>query len=860
MMRLDCRLIVGLLVAATAAAAQSPPDSTPKAAATRAVTPGARYRAGWLHRALLGNHYRDLWATPIDVEVLDLETYGGGLHPTRRGGGQQTKSLRFEGNDGRKYAFRSIDKDPSPLLPPELRATLVDRIFQDQISASHPAGALVVPALLEAVGVAHAPPRLFVMPDAAALGQYRHDFAGVLGTLEERPTETSDESPGFEGARKVADTEELFRRLDENPDEAVDAQAFLAARLMDLYLGDWDRHAGQWRWIKVGEGKRSPWIPVPYDRDQAFVRLDGFLLDIARMSYPQLVNFGDDYPSIFGLGWNARLLDRRLLVGLEWPIWDSVATELRARLTDSVIDMAVRRLPPQYYAKDGERMSRALRSRRDKLPDAAHRLYRLLAREVDVRATAADEIALATRSADGALELVLSRRYRADGTPRAPYFHRRFSPDETKDVRLFLGGGVDSVSVQGSGGGPTLRVIGGGGGDGGSTVVSDASSGPIRFYDTDPASRGVGPHRVAIDRRPYAVPDSTSHIRPAPRDWGHMWRFQPWLSYSADVGTFFGYGAALYRYGFRKDPYGSSVRFRAGYATGADAFRFDVSGDFRRENSGTHLLVFARASGIEVIRFFGFGNATPLTQPSEFYKVRQEQYLFAPALAWLMGRHWEATTGPLLKYAATDENPATLLDQVRPYGFGNFGQIGAQATLSFDSRDRPIASTRGLHLAAGGSVYPGIWDVVSTFGEIHGEASTYLTPPRFPLQPTLALRVGGKRVWGEYPFHEAAFVGGSTTVRGIETHRYIGDASLYANAELRLRLTRFFLVLPGEVGVFGLSDAGRVFLSGQSSDKWHTAVGGGLWFAFLSRASTISLAVADGEDRTGFYLRAGFLF
>ena len=60
--------------------------------------------------------------------------------------------------------------------------------------------------------------------------------------------------------------------------------------------------------------------------------------------------------------------------------------------------------------------------------------------------------------------------------------------------------------------------------------------------------------------------------------------------------------------------------------------------------------------------------------------------------------------------------------------------------------------------------------------------------------------------------------------------------------------------------VFGLADVGRVYLEGESSDRWHGAAGGGIWFAFLSRANTISAALSHGEERTGFYLRAGFGF
>ena len=41
----------------------------------------------------------------------------------------------------------------------------------------------IFPPLLEAVGLKSAPPRLYVMPDDPALGEFRQEFAGMLGTL-----------------------------------------------------------------------------------------------------------------------------------------------------------------------------------------------------------------------------------------------------------------------------------------------------------------------------------------------------------------------------------------------------------------------------------------------------------------------------------------------------------------------------------------------------------------------------------------------------------------------------------------------------------------------------------------------------
>jgi len=71
---------------------------------------------GPLHRWILGRHYRDVWTQIIRVERLDLSSFAGGLEPLRTGGGRQTRSLRFRGADGREYAFRSVDKDPSAVI------------------------------------------------------------------------------------------------------------------------------------------------------------------------------------------------------------------------------------------------------------------------------------------------------------------------------------------------------------------------------------------------------------------------------------------------------------------------------------------------------------------------------------------------------------------------------------------------------------------------------------------------------------------------------------------------------------------------------------------------------------------------
>ena len=41
--------------------------------------------------------------------------------------------------------------------------------------------------------------------------------------------------------------------LEEDLDHRVDARGFLRARLMDVFLGDYDRHEGQWRWARYDD-------------------------------------------------------------------------------------------------------------------------------------------------------------------------------------------------------------------------------------------------------------------------------------------------------------------------------------------------------------------------------------------------------------------------------------------------------------------------------------------------------------------------------------------------------------------------------------------------------------------------------
>jgi hypothetical protein len=819
------------------------------------VMPGPMYAGGAFTSLVFGSHYRALWTTRLTVPILRLDTVAGGLRVLKRGGSMQTRALRFAGADGREYVFRSVDKDPTPSLPPELRGTYANRILRDMVSAEHPAAALVVARLLEAAHVPHAAPQLVVLPDDSLLGESRQEFRGLLGLFEVRPTEEGD--PGD----AVVSSEKLFARLEKNSDEKVDAPMLLAARLMDVFVGDWDRHPDQWRWERFRDAPADGWMPIPRDRDWALVRLDGFVWALVRFAYPypQFVSFQRDYPDLVWLNWNGRVLDRRLLSSLDKRVWDSVVTVLHSRLTDSVIADAVLQIPPELFAVNGAKLTRTLDYRRDHLREMADRYYRLLAAEAEVHATDDNELVEITRVSDRLTDVSITPRSKS-GRPRSrASFERRFDARETREIRLFLHGGNDSVVVRGPSGTPLVRVVGAGGRDIYVDSTSNTRERRVLVYDVNPESRLVGASNNAIDRRSYQAPPTRHGWADPPRDWGSRWRPYPWLGYTPDEGVFIGGGPLFERYSFRHDPYESKMMLRVGYATGAGRWRAEYDADFRRGNSPVHATVFARASELDVVRFFGFGNETTAPNASSFYKVDQKQLALEPMLVVPLATRVKLGIGPTLKYVVTSREAARFITTSQPYGAASFGQVAGRLRLTADTRDTAENARRGVFVSTQATLYPALWDVRSTFAGLRSSASTYVSAPtRFA--PTLALRVGGDKLWGTYPFYEAAFVGGASTVRGWREQRFAGDASVYGNAELRFFLTKFFFLLPGDLGAFGLADGGRVFQNGERSDAWHSAFGGGLWAAFLGRTNTLSVSYARGKEGGGFYFRSGLLY
>src|SRR5206468_237774 len=111
--------------------------------------------------------------------------------------------------------------------------------------------------------------------------------------------------------------------------------------------------------------------------------------------------------------------------------------------------------------------------------------------------------------------------------------------------------------------------------------------------------------------------------------------------------------------------------------------RIEYEGEFRRSNSPLFTSVFARASGIEILRFYGFGNETVNAGPDRFFKVKQDQLVLEPSVGVFVTPRLTLSVGPRVKYAKTNLDPDRFITAVQPYGVDKFGEAGVGGSLRF---------------------------------------------------------------------------------------------------------------------------------------------------------------------------------
>lgn len=813
---------------------------------TVTLAPGPDYRVGPIKRFFLGERYRDLWAMPVEIPVIDLSRTAGGLTPIQRGGGLQTISLRMLGGDGDQYVLRSVNKDPTPSIPPYLRRTIAHDIVQDQISAIHPYAAFVLPPMLDAAGVYHTEPQLVYIPDDPRLGIYRDEFAGLIAMIEMRPDEEQTDEARFGRPENIIGSAKLFEEIEEDNDERVDERAFARARLVDMWIGDWDRHKDQWRWSEFDVTPGKIYKPVPRDRDFAFFKFDGFLPRLTRIFGPlaarRLTNFERGYHDVLGLNYNGAAMDRRFTSSLTEQDWVDIADSLRASLTDSVIIAGLERWPKPVFDRYADRTLRLLQERREELPDVASEYYGHLAEIVDFVGSDKHERFEVTRLDDEHIEVVMYKT-KKEGDIDRELMRRTLSDRETSEVRLYGLGGFDQFIVSGTGRSSIrVRAIGGSEQD---VFVDDTGRGRTYFYDTDIGNEfQTSPGTTVI-----ASPDPSVNNYDMLRFEVDALTFIPFFELNADDRVLLGGGVAWTKQGFRKHPFASRHALRANYAFRTGAYNIVYDGLIKEFWNAWDLRTeVSLLTPHEFDNFFGFGNFTPNDDATRnLFSSRLSNLTVNPELNKEIVPFLNARIGPHFRYWNI-EHPDNRIEPVDGVGlpeeeFTDTYFVGATGALTVMGTDTLAANRAGFFwdLQAEGNV--GVRHANEIFLRLTSDLRYYYTFTRWPWL-TLAFRFGGATNIGDYRFYQANTLGNRENLRGYVRTRFSGRSSLYSNFDARVRLGDLNIYLArGDFGVFGFVDNGRVWggddpttiTSFVDLTEWHQGFGGGFWFSPLHR-------------------------
>ncbi len=845
------------------------PDSTE-------VITDAQYETGGFGKTILGEHYRKSWTMPVNYPVLNLREEKGGLNINSMGGGFQTTTFFMESEGGRQFVLRSIPKDPTETLPKVLQRTFIRDLIQDQISASNPFGPSIVAPIADAAGIYYTVPEIYYLPDDPALGKFRDEGKEQPVLLEEFIGVPLIEEKFGDSATGIADTEELMELLLEKPNHKIDARWFLKTRLVDMVLGDWDRHEGQFFWASMEDENGSvEYRAFPLDRDNVIFKMDGVLPWIANRKWAlrQFQHFDHDIRDIAGMNFQAQHLDRRALAELGKEYWILVAKDLKNNISDEAIEEGVKNLPEPVFELRGEGIISKLKSRRDKAVEFAERYYEYVAKELEVVGTKGEDLFIIDETGNDNLIL----RIYSGGTENSKnlYFERLLNPDETKEVRLYGISGNDRFLFRHSRKLPIKFHLVGGEGE---SELTFANAGVNTSKNIELHSKNIkGAYLKDIK------PNMGEFTAQGMEKYGYNYQeyafdfIAPALAFSfnQDDGIFLGGGFTLTKYGFRKYPYAAKHRFTANVATAKLSYNFLYEGEFIHLIGNTDLLLdIAVQSPNFQANFFGLGNETTREGDDRFHDVRKDLYSLNPILRYRLFQNSEFRFGPTFEIVDVRETDGKFISTpqagLADSDFATFKILGFKSSYEFDTVDNKNYPKKGFNFEAGGH-FTHNFDDDNPLLNLDLSVSGYHTIKNTEI--TLASRLGVERNFGDFRFFQANTLGDAgvffqsntgvfdkANFRGVLRDRFSGKSIFYQNTEVRsklLEINSYFV--PGSLGFLTLFDHGRVWIPNENSSTWHYAVGGGLWYNFFDRV-VVSATYGNSDVDDAFSVVLGFLF
>ena len=818
---------------------------------------GVQYKATKWKELWWGKHYRKEWQVPLTFPVIDLDATAGGLTPSKIGGGRETKSLRLEGANGKEYVLRTMDKTLTSIVPEAFRGSFVNELVNDQISMAHPYGALAVARLSQSAGIYHTNPVIVFVPYNDRLKDSAKQFANRLCLFEERPADKGWENTALTGfATDVITTKKLIQRLIDDHDRKVDQKAFLKVRLFDIWINDWDRHEDQWVWLAHKVRNKTTYTPFARDRDQSLSKADG--INLYFLSRPggleSLQNLSPKVNNVIGSSLAARYIDKQFLNELSRQDWKDIITDLQKLLTDKAIEEGIHAFPDSIAAISGKHMIELLKSRRDDMLRFGLKYYGVLSKEVDIVGSDKKELFMVTKKSKSETEIIV-QKISKENQLTDTLFKRDFLATETKHIYLYGLDGNDIFKTKGKFKGKTkIIIIGGKGIDNFIETKDSISSGIIKVYDDSTNRIQTGKSYqthfsddtllINYNRKHFQYDLFIKHFIPG---------------YNPDDGIFLGYGLNYIKKGWGKNPFTWQQTFGAAVAFKTGATLFLYNGRFTQLVGKWDVDIAAAYRGPQyVINFYGNGNETVLaTEDRTYNRVRIKQLIANPMLVRQFGNQ-EFKFGLSAEHVKVEETEGKFITGgnagINNYIFNWNTYLGANLHYAIAKTDDIRYPTRGYHFLTDITYKRNITNGKYDFIQVNGAISIYL-----PLgNMVLAHRTGFANNFGEFEFYHANTLGGNTNLRGYLRTRFTGKTSVYQNTELRFTLANLKgFVFRGRLGGYVFLDDGRVWIENDSSEKFNTGYGVGIYFVPFN-AATLNFSV--GRSPETVLVRFGLAF
>ena len=811
----------------------------------------------------MGKNYRIEWNTKVHYPVFNIASTKGGLSILKKGGGQQTTSVRLADKKGKQYVLRSVNKNVTKALNHIMRGTFVQDIVQDGISASHPFAALTVPTLANAIGVFHTNPKLYWIPDDPQLGEYRTVLSNNVFLFEERPDEDCSQIASFGYSENVRGTPKTLEKIQNDHDHIIDQKAVLRARLFDMLINDWDRHDDQWRWATFKKDGTTIYKPIPRDRDQVFFVNEGLLMWIISRDFlmPKFQGFDHKIRNVKGLGFNARYFDRSFLNEPDLDDWIEEAKFIKQHITPEIIDEAIREMPPEICAISGEEIKSKLLSRLNDLPKYAKQYYQYLSEAVDVVGTNKRDYFKVNHLENGDMKVEVYKLSSKKGETKELKYQRLFKYGETKEVRLYGLANKDRFDISGnSDKGIKLHMIGGKGEDcfNDDSQISGCSKKNIIYDRSDKQNE----FNIGKESRLKLSKDTLNNYYD--RKLYKYNRNIPLASigYNIDDGLILGGGMYFKRYHFRDSTF---QRITANYAYRTTAFALKYSGLFSAISKTYNLKVDGEISvPRNVDNFFGLGNdSQKLTDDKSYYRVRSKLIDVSSSLERKVGKKSKWSFGAFYKYVEIRDTANRFISTLYPDVLSS-NQLspkhfsGISTTFDYDNRNNPINPSKGSRWITQLKFYRDFSNA-NHFIKLKSDFSFYTSINKDP-RYVLALRFGGASNFCDYDFYHANYLGGKNYLRGYRSYRFGGDHYLYQNTEFRITLKNirnYYFV--GQWGLLFFHDIGRVWLKDEKSIKWHNGYGLGAWVNPFN-ATIVNLTFNSSSEENILVLNISFLF